>query len=93
MIFEYDPEKSKVNLKKHGIDFEQAQKIWKGSYVEFSAKSEFENRFAMIGFFGDKLYTCIYTLRGNKIRLISCRRSREKEIALYEKSIKEAKNG
>ncbi len=93
MIFEYDPEKSRTNLRKHGIDFEQAKKLWKGSYVEFSAKSEFENRFTIIGFMKGKLYTCIYTLRENKIRLISCRRSREKEAILYEKSIKEPKNG
>lgn len=92
MIFEYDPKKSRTNLEKHGIDFEQAQRLWKGPYVEFAANQEYENRFAIIGPVEEKLYTCIYTLRGNHIRLISCRRSREKERTLYEKNIKEAKN-
>jgi uncharacterized protein len=87
MEFEFDAQKSLINLKKHGIDFEKAKKLWKSPYVEFSARQEFENRFAVIGSIEGKLYTCIYTLRGKRIRIISCRRSREKEESLYEKSI------
>jgi uncharacterized DUF497 family protein len=86
--FEFDEKKSLANLEKHGVDFEKVQKLWKGIYVEFAAKHEYENRFAIVGSIKGKLYTCIYTLRGNHIRIISCRRSREKEVKLYEKSIK-----
>lgn len=86
MEFEYDEEKSQSNFRKHGIDFEKAQGLWKGPYVEFAAQQEFENRFAVIGPIEGKLYTCIYTVRGERIRIISCRRSREKEAKLYEKS-------
>lgn len=28
LLFEYDPNKSQINLTKHGIDFEQAQRLW-----------------------------------------------------------------
>ncbi|MBL7685070.1 MAG: BrnT family toxin [Deltaproteobacteria bacterium] len=87
MFFEYDSKKSEANFKKHGIDFKMAQKIWEGVYVEFAAKSEFENRFAIIGPIKEKLYTCIFTLRGERIRIISCRRSREKEALLYEENV------
>jgi uncharacterized DUF497 family protein len=90
VVFEFDSGKSRANLKKHGIDFITAQELWQGSYVEFAAKSEYENRFALIGLWKGKLYTCIYALRENRIRIISCRRSREKEKSLYEKSIKKA---
>ncbi len=86
MNFEFDEAKSETNLKKHGIDFVQAQELWKGPYVEFAAKQEYENRFAIIGKIKGKPYTCIYTLRDSKIRIISCRRAREQEIKLYEKN-------
>ena len=89
MEFEYDPEKSKTNQNKHGITFEAAQKLWQGLSVEFAAQQEYENRFARIGLLEGKLYTCIYTLREDRIRIISCRRSRKKEEVLYAKGIKE----
>jgi len=88
VIFEFDEEKSKFNREKHGLDFDKAKQLWKSPYVEFAAKSEYENRFALIGPIGKNLFTCIYTVRAERIRIISCRRSREKEIKLYEKSIK-----
>ena len=87
MEFEFDAEKSRKNQEKHGIDFEQAKSLWQGPSVEFAARQEYENRFAMIGPLEGKLYTCIFTLRAGRIRIISCRRSRENEVKLYEKSI------
>ncbi|MBI4365725.1 MAG: BrnT family toxin [Deltaproteobacteria bacterium] len=84
MEFEFDPGKSKANRIKHGIDFHTAQLLWEGPYVEFAAKQVFENRFALIGPLMGRLYTCIYTIRRNRIRIISCRRAREKESKLYE---------
>lgn len=91
MNFEFDPEKSQINHRKHGIDFVKAQDLWKGPFVEFAAKSEYENRFAVIGTLDGKLYTCIFTLREDRVRIISCRRSQNKEVSLYGKSIKKAK--
>ncbi|HLG19963.1 MAG TPA: BrnT family toxin [Bdellovibrionota bacterium] len=88
MNFEHDPEKSEANRKKHGIDFLEAEKLWEGPCVEFAARSEFDNRFALFGSLGRQLYTCIYTVREDRIRIISCRRAREKEVRLYEKSFK-----
>lgn len=87
MIFDYNKNKSQTNLEKHGIDFESAKALWRGPSVEFVARQAYEDRFAIIGPLEAKLYTCIYTLRGNCIRLISCRRSRKKEQALYEKNL------
>jgi uncharacterized DUF497 family protein len=34
------------------------------------------------------LYSCIYTIREQRIRIISCRRSREKEKGIYHEKIK-----
>lgn len=93
MEFEFDEAKSASNLEKHGIDFIKAQQLWKGPSVEFVARQEYENRFAIIGPLDGRLYTCIYTLRGERIRMISCRRSREHERKLYEKTINKTRNG
>jgi len=87
MEFEFDEKKSRANRLKHGVNFHRAGLIWEGPYVEYAAKRKFENRFAIIGPIEDKLHTCIYTIRGDRIRIISCRRSRRKEAMLYEKTI------
>lgn len=89
MKFEFDPEKSRQNKDKHGIDFMEVQKLWKSPHIEFAARQDYENRFAVIGIIDGKLYTCIYTLRHNRIRLISCRRSRQNEVKLYETETKQ----
>lgn len=85
MVFEYDPTKSETNKKKHGIDFEEAQALWfdpdsKG----FVAKSDDEDRFAIIATFRKTLWVGFYTPRENRIRIISVRRARTNERILYE---------
>lgn len=88
MKFEFDLQKSQVNKLKHGVDFLEAQQMWEGAFVEFAARQDFENRFAIIGPINGKIHTCIYTLREDAIRIISCRRARDKEEQLYAKKIK-----
>ncbi|MFH1428803.1 MAG: BrnT family toxin [Candidatus Margulisiibacteriota bacterium] len=87
MEIQYDKEKSKSNKAKHGVDFEEVKQIWNNPYVEFSARSNYENRYAAIGYINKKLYTCIFCLRGDSARIISCRRAREGEVKLYEKEL------
>lgn len=87
MLFEYDHAKSMANYLKHGVNFETAKEIWRNTYVEFTARSEFENRYAIIGYIQNRLHTCIFCLREEKIRIISCRKARKGERLLYEKTI------
>lgn len=89
MEFEYDPNKSKVNKAKHGISLEEAVQLWSVVAVEVQARTVDETRFMTIGKLGDKFYSCIFTKRGNVIRLISARRSRRKEEAIYDAYIEE----
>ena len=44
-----------------------------------------ENRHIVIAKLCDKLWTAVYTMRSNKVRIISVRRSRKREADLYEK--------
>ncbi|WP_457743732.1 BrnT family toxin [Sulfurimonas sp.] len=86
MIFEYDENKSLINKSKYGIDFEQAKELWNDPYAfEIpSLQSEDEKRFLVLGQINSKNYTAITTYREKNIRIISVRRSRQKEIKLYE---------
>lgn len=83
--FEFDPAKSRANLEKHGIDFEQAQRIWcDPGMVEIAAKLTDEPRSLVIACLDQKHWSAVITYRGDRIRLISVRRSRPSEVALYE---------
>jgi uncharacterized DUF497 family protein len=86
MNFEWDESKSIANKNKHGIDFETARNIFfDDNRVEIIAPYPVEDRFINIGKFNGKIWTVIFTIRGNKIRIISARRARKKEVKLYEK--------
>lgn len=83
--FEFDDEKSQANLHKHGIDFHDAQALWQDQdLLEIQAKSDDEPRYLVIGLIGDKHWSAVITYRGEKIRIISVRRSRKSEVELYE---------
>ena len=83
--FEYDDDKSQTNLEKHGIDFLDAQALWNDpDLLEIRAKSEDEPRFLVVGVIGQKHWSAVVTYRNGTIRLISVRRSRKREVALYE---------
>jgi len=86
MTFEYDENKSNSNKLKHGINFEEAKALWTDPYsFEIQSKnSTDEERYLVLGQITTKLYTAIITYRLDNIRIISVRRSREKEIEIYE---------
>ena len=87
MEFEYDPVKSEANKQKHGIDFERAKELWRdANRAEFVARFSDESRLGLIAGLDDKLWTSIYTLRGDRARIISVRRARENEEAIYNDS-------
>ncbi len=86
MTFEYNENKSLLNKSKHGIDFYQAKELWSDPYAfEISSPQGVdEDRFLVLGQINSKNYTAIITYRETNIRIISVRRSIEKEKMLYE---------
>jgi len=85
MKFEWDDTKSLTNKAKHGIDFSTAREMWKDdNRIEIHAPYPLEERSILIGKIGKKLWTAIFAYRGDDVRIISVRRSRKKEIGLYE---------
>jgi hypothetical protein len=83
--FEFDEQKSRINLEKHGIDFVQAQALWSDPYlIEIPAKTVDELRFMVIGRIRGKHWSAVITHRSKNIRIISVRRARPEEVNLYE---------
>ena len=85
MDFEFHSHKSEENKKKHGIDFIAAQMLWDDpDRIEVPARTIDEPRFLVIGKITDKYWSAFITYRGERIRIISVRRSRSKEVEIYE---------
>lgn len=81
MDFEYDPAKSRLNRAKHGLDFVEAQGLWDDPDVlEIPAKTRDEPRFLVIGKIDGRHWSGVITYRGDKLRIISVRRSRAEEV-------------
>ena len=85
MDFEYDPHKSRRNLEKHGIDFDKAQALWDDpDLLEIPARTVDEPRSLVVGRVQGRCWSAVITYRSGRIRLISVRRARKEEVALYE---------
>jgi len=85
MEFEFDPGKSAANRRKHGIDFVRAQALWDDpARVEIPARTTDEPRALVVGTIGPTHWSAVVTQRRGRIRLISVRRARKEEVALYE---------
>ena len=83
--FEFDEAKSQANKSKHGIDFVEAQVLWFDEMlVEIPARTEDEPRFVVVGMISEKHWSAVVTYRGERIRIISVRRARVEEVAIYE---------
>lgn len=85
MPFEYDPQKSRLNREKHGIDFDEAQALWSDeNRLEIPARTVDEPRSLVVGQINGKFWSAVIAYRGENVRIISVRRSRDEEVELYE---------
>jgi len=85
MEYEFDSPKSDSNKKKHGIDFYEAQALWDDpDLIEIPVKTSDEPRYLVIGKISGKHWSGVIAYRGEKIRIISVRRSRKEEVDIYE---------
>jgi len=83
--FEFDEAKSRANKGKHGIDFVEAQALWLDEmFVEIPARTVVEERFVVVGMISGKHWSAVITYRDDRVRIISARRARVEEVAIYE---------
>ncbi|MCE2927923.1 MAG: BrnT family toxin [Rickettsiales bacterium] len=88
-MFEWDKTKQQKNLAKHGVDFECVWEMdWLNAAFTPDGRKEYgELRIVAFLPYGKRLYTCIYTQRGENKRIISLRKSNEKEEVRYEQKL------
>lgn len=85
MKFEYDTKKSDSNLEKHGIDFEDAKRLWNDEDLfELPAHKRGERRSMVIARMDGSCWSAVITRRGDAVRIVSVRRSTYKEMSVYE---------
>jgi uncharacterized DUF497 family protein len=81
--FEWDDDKSRANVRKHGIDFEDASEVFYGPIILRQSNRNNEERWIAIGSLEDRLITVVFTRRADVIRIISARRARKNEEREY----------
>lgn len=86
--FEWDDEKARSNLRKHGVAFGLLEHFEFETAIEWidDRDDHGEERIIIVGVIGSKLFTLVYTLRGTTIRVISLRKASKKEVDKYVKS-------
>jgi len=87
--FSWDDRKNKINQKKHGVPFEEAQTAFFDEYaIEYfdPDHSKNEERYLMLGLsYRLRVLVVAHSLRknGSEIRIISARRATKKEQKVY----------
>lgn len=92
MRFEWDEAKNTANIKKHGIDFEDAKDIFKHPILisEDTKNNYGEERWVGLGWIKSLLGVVIYVERCDDIiRIISARKATKRERKYYEQSIED----
>ncbi|HPI94039.1 MAG TPA: BrnT family toxin [Deltaproteobacteria bacterium] len=90
IIFEWDPEKAKRNIKNHKVSFDEASTVFSDPVsltIHDPLHSDEEDRFVIIGkSYKDRLLLVVHVERGNRIRIISARKATRKEKEQYEEN-------
>ena len=84
-MFAWDESKRRLNLRKHGIDFVDAEKVFGGLTftVEDDRDDYGERRFLTLGLLEDQVVSVAHTERDDTIRLISIRKATKHEARFY----------
>ncbi|HUE95383.1 MAG TPA: BrnT family toxin [Longimicrobiaceae bacterium] len=83
MEFEWDENKAKNNLQKHGIDFEDAIGVFEGAVLEIRSDRDGEERYEAIGVLNGREIVVVYTPRPGRYRIISARKATKHERITY----------
>ncbi|MDQ3559150.1 MAG: BrnT family toxin [Pseudomonadota bacterium] len=86
MLFEWDTEKARSNLEKHGVSFDLVTNVrWSDGQAVEDRRIDYGERrlLVQLGIEG-RLYIVVYTTRDDRRRLISLRKANAREVARYE---------
>ena len=87
--FRWDEKKSRENLQKHGLSFEDAHLVFEGETVTFlDDRIDYgEKRYITLGELLGRVAVIVHTLRGETIRIISMRKANEREKKIYQERL------
>jgi hypothetical protein len=86
MVYEWDPAKREANLRKHGIDFVDADVVFAAAFkitLDVTRPQDQEAREADFAEVEGQVLKLVYTLRGAVVRCISLRVASAKERRLF----------
>lgn len=90
MKIEFDSAKSEKNIRERNISFDLAvnfeletAKIWQDTRQDYG-----EERFIALGYIEKRLFSMVFTIRGEVLRIISLRKANNREVSDYEKYTK-----
>ena len=89
MQIDYDPAKRQINLEKHGVDFLALASVLEDlNRLEGldERRTSGEERWICLGSDGFRIYVVAYTMRGERLRIISARKANDREQQKYSDS-------
>lgn len=94
LCFEWDANKNRINIRKHGVSFEEARSVFldeEALLIDDPDHSEQEERFILLGF-SEKarmLVVChCYRQSESVIRIISARKATKTEAHAYQRQVR-----
>lgn len=91
--FEWDDSKAAANLRNHHVTFEMARDVFEDPFaIELVDRGQHPNeeRYGMIGMVEGRLLFVAYTMRGDRIRIISARKTEPHERRKYHEENRKA---
>ncbi len=85
MEFEWNERKNELNIRKHGVGFLSAARVFDGSVFTFidNRKDYGEIRYVSIGKVEETELYVVYAIRNSRHRIISARRANQNERRRY----------
>lgn len=90
-MFEWDDEKNRANIAKHGVSFELAARIFDGPVLTApDSRADYgEARYVSLGVVESVLLVVVHTDRHGSTRIISARRANRAERRNYEEATRQ----
>ena len=84
-MIELDEAKRQANLAKHGVDFTAIDGVdWASAQTQPDQRRDYgEPRWLALGLIGDRVHVVIFTVRGQRRRLISMRKANRREVLTW----------
>ncbi len=86
MDYEWDENKRKSNFKRHRVDFSAVKTFdWKSALILEDKRENYgEIRYRAMGLIGTRVHALVFTMRDEKVRVISLRKANSREVKNYE---------